>query len=153
MHLDDHRAATINLAMNVFVCENLPDIVKTTTGMDQETYMQVVAIPEGFTCWDMIVIDKPGLTLGELKEEFARVHHDAVIDMISCGEKVLYSEAMPSQAAMMAQRLQQSVVQVYSEVVGEVYPADRNYMVFDLTVEDAESGDTGVVPQLKYVFK
>ena len=53
-HLDNYRMATLNLATNMFVCENLPDPIKTKTGFDQETYMPVVAIPEGFTCWDKV---------------------------------------------------------------------------------------------------
>ena len=43
--LADYRACTINLATNVFCCENLPDPVKKKTGMDPSTYMPIVAIP------------------------------------------------------------------------------------------------------------
>jgi ubiquitin-activating enzyme E1 len=40
--LDSFRAATINLAMNVFCVENLPDPIKAKNGLDPETYMETV---------------------------------------------------------------------------------------------------------------
>ena len=69
--LESYRAASINLASNVFCVENLPDPQYRKSGLDQQTYMQVVAIPEKHTCWDTVVIDKPGLTLQQFIDEFA----------------------------------------------------------------------------------
>ena len=69
--LESYRAASINLASNVFCVENLPDPQYRKSGLDQQTYMHVVAFPEKYTCWDTVVIDKPGLTLQQFIDEFA----------------------------------------------------------------------------------
>jgi len=149
--LENYRAATLNLAMNVFCLENLPDPVKKKTGMDMETYMQVVAIPEGFTTWDWVTIDKPGLTMGEFMEEFSKVHHGAVIDMLTSGESILYSEAMPSAQARFDERKKRDLVEVYTELIGPVFPPNRKYIILDATVEDPD-GETGIVPKIVYRF-
>ena len=143
--------------------------------------MQVVAVPEGFTCWDFVTIKLPGATLGQFMDEFTKVlpdfssprlltlsilnyqcihlrprlqvHHGAVIDFLSSGKFPIYSEAVPSQAEEMARRKSVPLLQLYEEVVGApVFPADRDYIVFDATVEDAD-GETGVVPKIKFIFK
>lgn len=149
--LDDYRAATINLAMNVFCCENLPDPIKTVTGLDQATYMQVVAIPEGFTVWDTVDIVGPGFTLQQFFDAFTKQHHGARIDMMACGQAVLYNEAMNTNTSK--ESLNKRLIDLYTTSIGPVYPTDRNYVIFDsVTVED-ESGETGVVPRVRYTFK
>lgn len=149
--LNDFRAATLNLAMNVFCLENLPDPVKKKTGMDMETYMEIVAIPEGFTTWDYVVIDKPDLTMGEFLEEFTKVHHGARIDMLCGGDAMLYSEAIPSQKKKYLERCDKKLIDVYTELLGPIFPPDRKYILLDCTVEDPD-GETGVVPKIRYNF-
>ena len=41
--------------------------------------------------------------------------------------------------------MQTRVQDLWTEIVGPIYPADRKYMLFDCSVED-ESGNTGIVP-------
>lgn len=149
--LEDRRAATLNLAVNVFCLENLPDPIKKKTGLDMETYMQVVAIPEGFTTWDWVTIDKPGLTMGQFMEEFSKQHHNVVIDMLTSGESLLYSEAMPGAQAKYDARKNKDLIEVYKEVVGPIFPPNRKYIILDCTVEDPD-GETGIVPKLVYRF-
>ncbi len=88
--LEHHR--TINLASNTFLCEPLPPPVHRTTGMDAQTYMPIVAIPDGFTCWDRIIIDAPDVTLGEFIALFKAQHHACDIDMLATTTgQVLYN--------------------------------------------------------------
>jgi ubiquitin-activating enzyme E1 len=148
--LDDYRAATINLAMNVFCCENLPDPIKTKSGMDQATYMPVVAIPEGFTVWDTVDI-KGELTLQGFLDEFKKQHHGAVIDMLASQQKVLYNETIGVNASEEA--LNTKLIDLYVKLCGPVFPVSRNYIVFDSICCEDESGDTGVVPRVRYYFK
>ena len=50
--------------------------------------------------------------------------------------------------------MQRKLIDVIEETVGEpVYPADRNYVMLDGTVEDAATMDDGIVPRVKYVFR
>jgi ubiquitin-activating enzyme E1 len=154
--LDKHRAATINLATNTFVCENLPDPQYKKSGMDPATYMTVVAIPEKFTCWDLVVVDKPDLTVEEFMAEFSRVHHNAVIDMFSTPSGIVLYNSVDlfdkNRKKVVEERLKRPLLQVYTELVGPVFPKSRNYILFECTVED-ESGNTGIVPMVKYIFR
>ena len=159
--LDSYRAASINLASNVFCCENLPDPQWKTSGLDQATQMQVVAVPEKFTVYDTVVIDKPDLTLQQFIDEFAAVHYGCVIDALypmSGGAKpgtMLYN-AMdaydPSKKAALAAKLATPVTQLWEQVVGPVFPKERTFFLFDCTVE-TESGDPGIVPTIRYNFR
>lgn len=149
--LDSYRAATINLATNVYCCENLPDPVKTTTGLDQATYMQVVAIPEGFTTWDTVELKAPNATLKEFMEAFTKQHHGAHIDMLCVGKATIYNEAID--VGTSDEDLNKKLIDIYTAVCGPVFPPDREYLVFDsYTCEDA-SGETGVAPRIRYYFR
>lgn len=157
--LDQYRAASVNLASNVFCLETLPDPNFKKSGLDPQTYMQVVAIPEKFTIWDSVVISKPGLTLQQFMDEFAAVHHGCVIDILiplsgSASGRVLYNGMDvydASKKASLAARLATPIVDLWREIVGPIFPADRKYLLFDSSVED-ESGNPGIVPTIRYNF-
>jgi hypothetical protein len=76
----------------------------------------------------------------------------AVIDFLAAGSASLYSEALPSMAAEMERRKARPLLETYMELCGPVFPENRNYIVFDCTVEDSE-GETGVVPTIRWFFK
>ena len=121
--------------------------------------MQVVAIPPSHTIWDTIIISKPNLALKEFMDEFSAVHHGCVIDTLipmsgSAQGKVLYNGMDVYDAAKkesLKKRLATPIVQLWTEVVGPVFPADRKYLLFDCSVED-ESGNPGIVPTIRYNF-
>lgn len=158
--LESFRAASINLASNVFCVENLPDPNYKKSGLDPQTYMQVVAIPEKHTIWDQVVIDTPNLTLQQFLDKFAEVHHGCVIDtLIPIGGasqgKVLFNSMDSYDASkkdLVKKRLATSVVDLWTEIVGPIFPADRKYLLFDCSVED-ESGNSGIVPTIRYNFR
>lgn len=156
--LEKYRACTINLATNIFCCENLPDPAFKKSGLDPATYMQIVAIPENHTIWDKVVIDKPDLTLQGLLAEFKSVHHNAEIDMLTSanGSGVVFYNGIdqydPKKKAVSDERLKMKVVDLYTSLMGPIFPADRTFLLFDATVED-ESGNPGFVPTIKYVFR
>jgi ubiquitin-activating enzyme E1 len=91
--LDSFRMATINLAVNSFVLENLPDPIKKKSGLDPETQMEFKAVPEGFTTWDFIEIKKPDVTLQEFIDEIKKCHHDCTLTLLGDEEKVYYDDA------------------------------------------------------------
>jgi hypothetical protein len=111
-----------------------------------------VAIPEGFTVWDHVDVRLPGATLGEFLAQFTKQHHGAVIDFLAAGSASLYSEALPSMAPEMERRKARPLLEAYMELCGPIFPENRNYIVFDCTVEDSE-GETGVVPTIRWFFK
>lgn len=149
--LYDYRMVTMNLAMNVFVCENLPDPMVTKTGFDQETYMEVVAIPDGFTIWDKVVIrGTRSTTMGEFFKMVEEKHHGAVIDFLTLGDKTLYSEVMPSETQMMQERLRTSLMGTVEAIVGPPL-AGSKFLMLDSTVTDPD-GETGVIPKIMFTF-
>jgi len=153
--LESYRAATLNLGTNTFVVENLPDPIKKKSGRDPQSYMDVVAIPEGYTIWDKVHIRVPGLTVQQLIDTFAQVHHGCKIDMISTPSgTIIFNELDaydPSKRLTLEAKRNTSVVELYQSICGPIFPADRKYLIFDVTVETA-SGDTGVVPFIIYHF-
>jgi len=194
--LESHRAASLNLASNIFCVESLPDPQFRKSGLDRQTYMQVVAIPEKHTCWDNVVIDKPELTLQQFIDELAEgqktkqklggrrnvdgiclpvahslcgsarsflcvlVHHGYVVDFLisisgSSSGKVLFNSMDSYDASKkdaVAKRLATPVVDLWTEIVGPIFPADRKYLLFDCSVED-DSGNPGIVPTIRYNFR
>lgn len=154
--LADYRACTINLATNVFCCENLPDPVKKKSGMDPATYMTVVAIPEGHTVWDKVEIKgSEQTTVQQLIDAVREQHHGAQIEMLATPTgTVFYNgiELMGDKAAVVKQRLSTPLVELHRQLIGPITPDTRSYILLDCTIEDP-SGDSGIMPIIKFNFK
>jgi len=156
--LSEFRACTINLATNVFCCENLPDPVKKKTGMDPSTYMPIVAIPEGHTTWDSVLIHgSPQTSLQELLDQVRMEHHGVTIEMLATPSGVVLYNGLDllgadkDLKARLQKRLHTPVVELYRELVGDIFPPLRKFLLFDSTVE-TDSGDSGVIPIIKFIF-
>jgi len=154
VQLTSFRAATVNLATNTYCVELLPDPRKVKSGLDQETYMQVVAIPEGFTCWDSVIINGTlDTTVQELFDAFTKQHYGVKINYLfnPVGGQIFFNHAEPSKKAFYEARLKESIVKLYTTLVGPIFPKDRRYIVLECTVDD-KSGNSGVVPRIKFCF-
>lgn len=146
--LEKFRAATVNLGVNNYTIELLPDPLKKKTGMDQSTYMQVTAVPEGWTIWDNIKIEAPDATLEEFLALFTKQHHGCKADTVTSSDgKVLY---LFSDKDSYEKNKSRKVVDIYTEVAGPVFPSNRKYLVLEISGEDAE-GNTALVPDRKSV--
>jgi len=149
-----HRAATVNLGTNTYCVELLPDPIKKKSGMDPETVMPVVAIPEGFTCWDSVVIQgTESTTMEEFFSLFTKQHYGAIINYLfnPVGGQIFFNYAVPSQKAFFKERSKESLVKLWTQLVGPIFPKDRRYIILECTVDD-KSGDSGVVPRIKFCF-
>ena len=158
LQLTAYRACTINLATNVFCCENLPDPVKKKTGMDPATYMPIVAIPEGHTTWDTVVIrSSPSTTLQQLLDQVQAEHHGVTIEMLATPSGTVFYNGLDllgadkELKAKLQQRLNTPVVELYRQMIGDIFPPTRKFILFDSTVE-TDSGDSGVIPIIKFTF-
>lgn len=88
------------------------------------------------------------------------VHHGCVIDTLipisgSSSGKVLFNSMDSYDASKkdaVAKRLATPVVDLWTEIVGPIFPADRKYLLFDCSVED-DSGNPGIVPTIRYNFR
>ena len=91
---------------------------------------------------------------------FLLVHHGCVIDTLipisgSSSGKVLFNSMDSydaSKKGAVAKRLATPVVDLWTEIVGPIFPADRKYLLFDCSVED-DSGNPGIVPTIRYNFR
>eukprot|EP00808_Paulinella_micropora_P017451 g78565.t1 len=148
LKLEDHRAATVNLGTNTFCVELLPDPIKKTSGMDQATYMQVKAVPEGWTVWDKIDIKMPGATMTEFLEGFTAQHHGCTIDLLSTPDgKTLHDF---SNSERIEANKDRTVMEIYEELNGgPVFPPGRKYVMLNVAGEDAD-GDTANMPMIRY---
>jgi len=144
--LEAHRMASVNLATNTFCVELLPDPLKKKSGLDPETYTQVVAIPENWTTWDRVDVKAVGATLAEFIDIFAKTHHGVVIDMLVTPEgKVLF---MGSNKDQFERNKNRKIADIYQEVAGKIHPPNRKYVILECTGEDAD-GNMAIVPKIK----
>jgi ubiquitin-activating enzyme E1 len=144
--LESHRMATVNLGTNTFCVELLPDPIKKKSGMDPETVMPVVAIPEGFTTWDRIDVKAVDVTLEQFLANFPKVHHGVTLGMLtSLDGKVVYLSTMQESYARNKER---KLLDIYEEVAGKVIPASRKYILLESTGEDAE-GNLAIIPKIR----
>lgn len=147
--LERHRMTTINLAVNNFTLELLPDPKKTKSGLDAATQMELKAIPEGYTCWDFVRIDKPDLTVQEFIDEFKTVHHDCKLTMLADDEKVYYNDMDDPK------KLSEKLIDVVKRVrkIDEIFPPGRDYIIFtSVSVEDKDE-EEGQTPAIRWKFK
>lgn len=148
--LEAHRMVTINLAVNNISMELLPDPKKKKSGMDPETYMEMKAIPEGFTCWDFVEINEPNATLRQFIDAFKKAHHDCTITLLGSGDRSYYIDSTSDAQEKMEKKLIDIVTEANK---GPIVPEDRNYCIFDaVTVTDSD-GEDGNVPKIKWIFK
>jgi hypothetical protein len=142
--------ATINLAVNTILMECLPDPKKHKSGMDPATYMEMKAIPEGYTTWDFVEIKEPDLTLQDFISTFKKIHHDSTITLLGTGTKKYYSDTDKNAKEKMGMKLIDIVTEVNQS---PIFPEDRNYVIFDCIMVETSDGDEGQTPKIKWVFK
>jgi len=149
--LESHRAATVNLGTNTFCVELLPDPNKKKSGMDQATYMEVKAVPEGWTVWDKIDINSPGVTVGEFVESFPKNHHNCKLELVtSLDGKIIFLDSNKEQTAQNAKR---KLKDVYEEVTeGPIHPPGRKYVLLSVAGE-TEDGDVANMPMVRLVLE
>lgn len=148
--LEQHRMVTINLAVNNISMELIPDPITKKSGLDPETYLQMKAIPEGFTTWDFVNINEPDATLQQFLNTFKKVHHDCTITLLGSGIRSYYSDIDKNANEKMGMKLIDIVTKVNG---GPIVPEDRNYVIFDSVTVTTTDDDDGNVPKIKWTFK
>jgi len=148
--LEKHRMVTVNLAVNNYTVELLPDPIKKKSGLDPATQMEVKAVPENWTTWDKVNIQADDVTLEKFLAVFTDQHHGCSIDTLTSTEgKILY---LFSDKASFEKNKKRKLTDVYEEVSGPIFPAARKYLVLECSGEDSES-NTALIPRIIYRFK
>jgi len=158
--LEQYRAASINLASNIFCVENLPDPIHRKDGFDVAMNCEIKAIPPKHTIWDEVLIQgDEKMTLQQFLDLFTEKHHGCTISTLipiagGAQGKILYNDMdlYSSKKDEVKRRLSTPLLQVWQEVVGSVFPADRTFLLFDVGAEDAD-GNMAIVPTVKFQFK
>jgi ubiquitin-activating enzyme E1 len=148
--VDKMRNTFMNLAVNVYSMGEPGEPRRTkSVAMDPVSMGPVRAYPEGFSRWDKLVIRNGDLTFKQL-EEFMNREHKLSISMITAGKSILYNPLLYK--AHRETRANARIVDIFQQVTATTVPADRKYLLLELSVSDAETMDDVVVPQVQYFF-
>jgi len=145
------KNAFINLAVSLFVFTE-PDEIGKVKSKDFDPIMgcPVKAIPEGWTIYDKTHVDQGSLTFQQFFD-YLKEKVGIEISMVACGKVALYNAYLPSQAHK--PRLQQKVEDVFNQISKEELPADRRYLVLEVSGETVDDGSDFNIPPVKYCFK
>jgi len=148
--LEKHRMVTVNLAVNNYTLELLPDPIKKKSGMDPATQMEVKAVPENWTVWDRVKIEADDVSLEEFLAVFKEKHHGCSIDTLTSSDgKLLY---LWTDKPSFEKNKKRKLTDVYEDVSGPIFPPSRKYLILECSGEDSDS-NTALIPRIFYQFK
>jgi len=123
---------------------------------------EVKPIPDGFTAWDKIVVNRGDLTVEEFIETFPKIHHGCNVTFlckygitqedIDKGVSPMYLKfpATKSQKELTEENKKRKVREAYEHLYDPI-DANRKYVLLDAQVEDPE-GNPAKIPFVKYVW-
>jgi len=144
--MEQFKNSFVNLAINHFVCsEPMPPAKnKSNPAQNKKAY------PEGFTLWDLLVVDKGDMTFDEFLKHFEEEHKLTVVSM-ACGVALLYNSFLP---ACQKRRNCKIAEYVKEHVLKAEFPPKQNYLELSVLVEDPEDDMLEVeIPPVKYMFR
>jgi len=133
---------------------------KQTSGFDIVLQDTVKAVPEGWTVWDIIVIDKGDLTMKELVDVFPSIHHGCVPSLVTFRHHKKETSADVAyalypfgekQSATVKSNLNKKVRDIYLQFYGELPPGKNSYLILNVDANTANS-EIANIPPVKFVF-
>lgn len=129
-NIEAFKNGFINLALPLFVFSEPTPVNKIKSKeYDPIAMGKVIAIPEGYTIYDKIVIDGPST----FEQMFATLKERYNIDvtLVSSGRVALYNGYLPGNKHSV--RLPRRIEEVYSEIAtDDPIPDSRNYLALEL---------------------
>eukprot|EP01130_Rhizamoeba_saxonica_P004394 TRINITY_DN1799_c0_g2_i1.p1 TRINITY_DN1799_c0_g2~~TRINITY_DN1799_c0_g2_i1.p1 ORF type:complete len:1098 (-),score=300.95 TRINITY_DN1799_c0_g2_i1:28-3321(-) len=161
----------LGLDRDVFLCANINlgisqyQLFEPDHKREKQAYFDpiecdhVYPVPEGYSCWDKVVINEGALTVRKFVESFGDRHHGVEIEMLTGSEeatsvsglKAIYWDFAPSsgQREVLEGYLDRPLHEVYQELYGEV---DKNYIILDGVFSTAE-GNPASLPLIQFIFE
>eukprot|EP00474_Spongospora_subterranea_P009835 CRZ10293.1 hypothetical protein [Spongospora subterranea] len=163
---DQMSNANVNLAVNSFQSFAPLDAAKAKAQFDVIMCEEIKPVPDGFTVWDKVNIDVGDVTVDEFLAAVERIHFGVKIQllfkkgitdsMISAGQgKALYNANIYLGAETkqrFASYRKRNLKSLYEELYGLLPSPKKRFVMLDAVVSDA-SGNSLVIPPIKYIFK
>ena len=148
-NIEKYKNAFINLGLPLFVFLE-PDGPKKVKTVEYDPILcgPVKAIPENYTIWDTIEINK-SLTLREfithIETEFG-----VTCSLLASGTLALYNSYLPGNKH--EARMPMKIEDIYNSIAEIKMPASRTNMALDISGETQDEGEDVTMPAIKYTF-
>eukprot|EP01126_Amoeba_proteus_P054745 TRINITY_DN6755_c0_g1_i14.p1 TRINITY_DN6755_c0_g1~~TRINITY_DN6755_c0_g1_i14.p1 ORF type:complete len:320 (-),score=77.16 TRINITY_DN6755_c0_g1_i14:386-1345(-) len=137
-----HCCSSLHLGCASFSLQKCSRPKKMAPYMSDEVLDMVEPIPDGFTCWDKIVIDQGNITIQQLLHQFPTLHHACTFESLffQHGQKHNQDDHLTDQAIWLKHppselhelenqvNLHGTISEVYERCYGKL-PEGRNYVV------------------------
>ena len=149
--VEKFKNSFINLALPQFVMSQ-PDQPRRNESKDYDPIMcgPVKCIPEGYTCYEKVVINAGSLSLQALIEWFD-TNLGLEITMITTGNIALYNAYLPNNKH--ASRLPMKVEDIFREMSDLGLPGGRYYLILEVGGSIKDTEEDFQIPPIKYCFK
>jgi len=147
--IERYKNSFINLGLPMFLfSEPDPILKKKSVEFDPIMCGPIKAIPEGWTNYDKITVDKGSMTVQQMIDHM-KAEWNVEVSMLSAGTAALYNAYLPGQK--MKDRLNEKIEDIYRGISKTEFPAGRYYMVVEVGGETTEGEDVSM-PPIKYCF-
>lgn len=149
--LEEVKNGFINLALPLFLFSEPTEVGKNKSkDYDPISMCAVKAIPDNYTVYDKITVNKGSLTFQQLFDHM-KEQYKVEITLVSAGRFALYNAYLPGNKH--GSRLTRAIEEVYKEVSDEPMVTGRKYLTVEVAGSCLEEEDTDFqMPPVKYIF-
>lgn len=164
--LDKPKFSCANVNLAVAICEffepNAPGRAKAA--YDEIEMDDVIPVPDGFTCWDKVVVDIGDVTLKEFLARFPEIHYGCNVtyliksglsneDVASGHDKPIYTDFAPTKniKTLVAENMARPMSECYKACYGDL-PQGKNYFLLEGSFTSKDD-KLAKIPIIKFIFK
>jgi len=157
LNVDKFCNSNINLAVSDFKLFEPIGPKRAKEFYDPEENEIVLPVPDGWTVWDKILIDKGDLTVGEFVEAFTAIHHECTLVSLFFKQPIdgnpiwLDFPVTPAQNTLVTTNTPKKISDIYLERF-KSFPEGRSYILLYGSTQ-AKEGRAASVPPIVFVYK